>query len=70
MQEIIVPTTVFEQKTDVPSLCFAALSFYLNAIVNMIMFLIRYPMVFIFLKLFDLLECLVMLMTLILVIRF
>ena len=34
------------------------------------MFLIRHPMVFIFLNLFDLLEFLVMLMTLILVIRF
>ena len=34
------------------------------------MFLARHPMVFIFLNLFDLLECPVMLMTLILVIRF
>ena len=33
------------------------------------MFLVRQPMVFIFLNLFDLLEFLVMLMTLILVIR-
>ena len=33
-------------------------------------FLVRHPMVFIFLNLFDLLEFLVMLMTLILVIRF
>ena len=32
--------------------------------------LVRHPMVFIFLNLFDLLECPVMLMTLILVIRF
>ena len=36
----------------------------------MVMFLVRHPMVFIFLNLFDLLEFLVMLMTLILVIRF
>ena len=36
----------------------------------MLMFLVRHPMVFIFLNLFDLLECPVMLMTLILVIRF
>ena len=36
----------------------------------MVMFLVRHPMVFIFLNLFDLLECPVMLMTLILVIRF
>ena len=36
----------------------------------MVMFLVRHPMVFIFLNLFDLLECSVMLMTLILVIRF
>ena len=35
-----------------------------------VMFLVRHPMVFIFLNLFDLLECQVMLMTLILVIRF
>ena len=35
-----------------------------------VMFLIRHPMVFIFLNLFDLLECPVMLMTLIPVIRF
>ena len=34
------------------------------------MFLVRHPMVFIFLNLFDLLEFLVMLVTLILVIRF
>ena len=34
------------------------------------MFLVQHPMVFIFLNLFDLLEFLVMLMTLILVIRF
>ena len=34
------------------------------------MFLVRHPMVFIFLNLFDLLEFLVMLMALILVIRF
>ena len=34
------------------------------------MFLVRHPMVFIFLNLFDLLECPLMLMTLILVIRF
>ena len=34
------------------------------------MFLVRHPMVFIFLNLFDLLECSLMLMTLILVIRF
>ena len=34
------------------------------------MFLVRHPMVLIFLNLFDLLECSVMLMTLILVIRF
>ena len=34
------------------------------------MFLVRHPMVFIFLNLFDLLEFLVMLMSLILVIRF
>ena len=32
--------------------------------------LVRHPMVFIFLNLFDLLECPIMLMTLILVIRF
>ena len=37
---------------------------------DMVMFLVRHPMVFIFLNLFDLLEFLVMLMTLILVIRF
>ena len=36
----------------------------------MVMFLVRHPMAFIFLNLFDLLEFLVMLMTLILVIRF
>ena len=36
----------------------------------MVMFLVRHPMVFIFLNLFDFLECPVMLMTLILVIRF
>ena len=36
----------------------------------MVMFLVRHPMVFIFLNLFDLLECPVMLMTLILVIWF
>ena len=36
----------------------------------MVMFLVRHPMVFKFLNLFDLLEFLVMLMTLILVIRF
>ena len=36
----------------------------------MVMFLVRHPMVFIYLNLFDLLEFLVMLMTLILVIRF
>ena len=36
----------------------------------MVMFLVRHPMVFIFLNLFDLLEFLVMKMTLILVIRF
>ena len=36
----------------------------------MVMFLVRHPMVFKFLNLFDLLECPVMLMTLILVIRF
>ena len=36
----------------------------------MVMFLVRHPVVFIFLNLFDLLECPVMLMTLILVIRF
>ena len=35
-----------------------------------VMFLVRHPMVFIFLNLFDLHECPVMLMTLILVIRF
>ena len=34
------------------------------------MFLVRHPIVFIFLNLFDLLEFLVMMMTLILVIRF
>ena len=37
---------------------------------DIVMFLVWHPMVFIFLKLFDLLEFLVMLMTLILVIRF
>ena len=37
---------------------------------DMMMFLVRHPMVFIFLNLFDLLECPVMLMTLILVITF
>ena len=36
----------------------------------MVMFLAWHPMVFIFLNLFDLLECPVMLITLILVIRF
>ena len=36
----------------------------------MVMFLVRHPTVFIFLNLFDLLEFLVMLMTLVLVIRF
>ena len=36
----------------------------------MVMFLVRHPMLFIFLNLFDLLECLVMLMTLILIISF
>ena len=36
----------------------------------LVMFLVRHPMVFIFLNLFDLLEFLVMLMALILVIRF
>ena len=36
----------------------------------MVMFLVRHPMVIIFLNLFDLLEFLVMLMTFILVIRF
>ena len=36
----------------------------------MVMFLVRHPMVFIFLTLFDLLEFLVMLMTLILVMRY
>ena len=36
----------------------------------MVMFLVRHPMVFIVFNLFDLLECPVMLMTLILVIRF
>ena len=36
----------------------------------MIMFLVRHPMVFIFLNLFDLLESPVILMTIILVIRF
>ena len=36
----------------------------------MVMFLVRHPLMFIFLSLFDLFECLVMLMTLILVIRF
>ena len=36
----------------------------------MVMFLVRHPMVFILLNLVDLLEFLVMLMTLILVIRF
>ena len=36
----------------------------------MVMFLVRHPMVFIFLNLFDLLELLVTLMALILVIRF
>ena len=35
-----------------------------------VIFLVRHPMVFIFLNLFDLLEFLVMLMTLILIIRF
>ena len=35
----------------------------------MVMFLVRHPMAFIFLSLFDLLECPVMLMTLILVIK-
>ena len=34
-----------------------------------VMFLVRHPMVFIFLNLFDLLECPVMFMTLILVIK-
>ena len=36
----------------------------------MVMFLVRHPMVFIFLNLFDLIEFLVMFMTLILVIKF
>ena len=36
----------------------------------MMMFLVRHPVVFIFLSLFDLLECQVMLMNLILLIRF
>ena len=36
----------------------------------MVLFLVQHPMVFIFLPLFDLLEFLVMLMTLTLVIRF
>ena len=36
----------------------------------MMMFLVRHPMVFICISLFDLLECSVMLMTFILVIRF
>ena len=36
----------------------------------MVILLVRHPMVFIFLSLFDVLECPVMLMTLILVIRF
>ena len=36
----------------------------------MVMFLVRHPMMFIFLRLFEWLECPVMLMTLILVIRF
>ena len=36
----------------------------------MVIFLVRHPMVFIFLNLFDLLECPVMLMSLVLVIRF
>ena len=35
-----------------------------------VMFLVRHPMVFVFLNLFDLLECPIMLMTLIPVIRF
>ena len=41
-----------------------------NFLFKMVMFLVRHPMVFIFLNLFDLLEFLVMLMTLILVIRY
>ena len=36
----------------------------------MVMFLVRHPMLFIFLNLFDLLEFLVMLMTSILIVRF
>ena len=42
----------------------------LNEFCKMVMFLVRRLMVFIFLNLFNLLKCPVMLMTLILVIRF